>query len=71
MPRDDLKLPVLLRNLNLVYVYTVFVPALCFADLDIVPAHLSLAHAPVIGESPILGLLAHYSKRSCLLVQDA
>lgn len=56
--RDDLELPVLLRNLNLVYVYTVFVPALCFADLDIVPAHLSLAHAAVIGESPVLGLLA-------------
>ena len=61
----------LLRNLNLVYVYTVFVPALCFADLDIVPAHLSLAHAAVIGESPILSPLARCSKRSCLFVQDA
>ena len=47
------KLPVLLGNLDRVHVYAVFIPPLLLTNLHIIPAHLSLPHAAVVGERPI------------------
>lgn len=47
-------LPVPLRDINGIGINAIPEPPLCVFNFDIVPAHLSLAHKPVLSKRPIL-----------------
>jgi len=53
-PSLDTYLPVLLTDINSIDIHAVLEPPLLDRDADVVPAHLSLPHQPVVGESPVL-----------------
>lgn len=47
-----------LGDLNLIYIYALPEPPLLLRNLNIIAAHLSLAHSPIFRERPILEAIA-------------